>query len=297
MRFRDKLGRARTLTFEVDPPKGIEVAKVLDDVAPYIQSFDGVMVADCTFATLRMSNLAFAHMVRSRFGVPVVMHQTARDHNILGMCSHLFGTWALGIDNLLLMTGDPPRYGSFPEATPVYDLNSIELVEVVRQMNEGDILINPSTRMKGRTDFLIGVVANPYVPNLRAEVDRLHKKAARGAQFVVTQPIFDRRTLERFLEYCAGIPIKKIIGVMAVKSFQNALNIASLSPDIFIPAEVYERLKANDTPAEGIAIAKDFVRSVVTMVDGVHVFPLHRYHILQEFLEFKVELAPGQATG
>jgi 5,10-methylenetetrahydrofolate reductase len=294
--FREKLESGFTLTFESDPPKGLLVEKSLELIAPYAPIYDAIMVADCTFATLRMSNLAFSHLVRSRFGTPVVMHQTARDLNVLGMHSHLMGAWALGIHNLLLMTGDPPRFGTFPEATPVYDMNSVKLVELVRRLNEGEVNVSPTDKIRGHSDFHIGVVANPYVPNLRAEVERLRKKHLNGAHFVVTQPIFDVRTAERFLEYSAHIPMKKILGVMAVKSFQNCLNIASLSPDLFIPAEVYERMKNNDTPEEGIAIAKDFIRAVRNSVDGIHIFPLHRYHILKEFVEFRRPTTLPQAT-
>jgi homocysteine S-methyltransferase len=294
--FREKLEHGFTLTFEADPPKGVNAERTLELIAPHVSAFDAVMVADCTFATLRMSNLAFASLVRNRFGVPIVMHQTARDMNLLGMHSHLMGAWALGVENLLLMTGDPPRFGTFPQATPVYDLNSVKLVEVARRLNEGEVPINKTEKVRGTTDFFIGVVANPYVPNLRAEVERLRKKQAQGAQFVVTQPVFDVRSAERFLEYTADIPIRKIIGVMAVKSFQNCLNIASLSPDLFIPAEVYERMQANDTQEEGIAIAKEFVRAVRSMVDGIHVFPLHRYHILKEFAEFRVREPDARVT-
>lgn len=287
--FRKKLDRGFTLTFESDPPKNVSPARSLELIAPYVNSYDAIMVADCTFATLRMSNLAFAGLVRQKFNVPVVMHQTARDMNILGLNAHLLGAWAFGIENLLLMTGDPPRFGSFPNATPVYDVNSVKLVEVARRLNDGELQLAGNDAIKGNTDFHIGVVANPYVPNLKAEVDRLRKKCQMGAHFVVTQPVFDVRTCERFLEYAADIPIKKIIGVMAVKSFQNCLNIASLSPDLFIPAEVYERMQANDTPEEGIAIAKDFIRAVKDKVDGIHIFPLHRYSILKEFAEFRVQ--------
>ena len=298
--FRERLQRGFTLTFESDPPKNCNPAKSLELIAPFVNHYDAIMIADCTFATLRLSNLAFAALVRQRFGVPIVMHQTARDMNVLGMHSHLMGAWALGIENLLLMTGDPPRFGSFPQATPVYDLNSVKLVDVARRLNEGEVSVSDGDKIKGNTDFLIGAVANPYVPNLRAEVDRLRKKQQNGAHFVVTQPVFDVRTAERFLEYSADIPIKKIIGVMAVKSYQNCLNIASLSPDLFIPAEVYERMQANDTPEEGIAIAKDFIRAMRDKVDGIHIFPLHRYHILKEFTEFRapqVLEAPRQAAG
>jgi 5,10-methylenetetrahydrofolate reductase len=294
--FREKLERGFTLTFESDPPKSVSPARALELIAPFANQFDAIMVADCTFATLRMSNLAFAALVRQRYGVPIVMHQTARDMNILGMHSHLMGAWALGIESLLLMTGDPPRFGSFPQATPVYDLNSVKLVDVARRLNDGVVGVSDKEKIKGQTDFHIGVVANPYVPNLKAEVERLRKKAQNGAHFVVTQPVFDARTAERFLEYSKDIPIKKIIGVMAVKSLQNCLNIASLSPDLFIPAEVYERMQANDTPEEGIAIAKDFIRAVKPIVDGIHIFPLHRYSILKEFIEFREDQVPASTA-
>ena len=293
--FRKQLERGFTLTFESDPPKSVSPQRSLELIGPFVNSYDAVMVADCTFATLRMSNLAFAALIRQRYGVPIVMHQTARDLNILAMHSQLMGAWALGIENLLLMTGDPPRFGSFPAATPVYDVNSVKLVEVARRLNDAEVQLAGNDAIKGQTDFHIGVVANPYVPNLKAEIDRLRKKAANGAHFVVTQPVFDVRTCERFLEYAQDIPIKKIIGVMAVKSFQNCLNIASLSPDLFIPAEVYERMQANDTAEEGIAIAKDFIRAVRHKVDGIHIFPLHRYGILKEFVEFRAPEATAQA--
>lgn len=294
--FREKLGRCFTLTFESDPPKGMVMDGLLDRIGSVVHHFDATMVADNTFATLRLSNIAFSHILQSRFGVPVVMHQTARDINYLGLHSHLMGAWTLGIRNLLLMTGDSPRFGSFPDSTPVYDFNSVKLIEMVKRLNRGDVQVNAKHRITGNTDFTLGCVSNPYVPNLKAEVARLKKKVDAGAQFVVTQPVFDRRTCERFLEYTADLKIVKIIGVMLVKGFQNALSIASVAPDLFIPAEVFERLKAKDSPEEGLAIAKEFIHQVKDMVGGIHIFPLARYKVLSEFAEFRVDL-PAQARG
>jgi len=285
--FRNKLGRRFTLTFEADPPKGLKMDRLLDRVGEAIPGFDAVMVADNTFATLRLSALAFGTILQQKCSVPVVMHQTARDMNYLGLQSHLLGAWALGIQHILCMTGDSPRFGTFPDATPVYDFNSVTLIQMVRRLNAGDVFVNRDTRITGSTDYLIGCVANPYVPNLRAEVSRLAKKAAAGARFVVTQPVFDVSTAERFLEYTKDIPIVKLLGVMLLKGHRNALNIASIAPDIFIPADVYTRLKANDTPEEGVLIAKDFIRAMKPKVGGIHIFPLARYNALREFIEFR----------
>lgn len=283
-RFGTRLDAGFTLTAEVNPPRGVNPRPLLKRLAPFAGRLDAFNVTDCSLARLRMNHVAFAHLIQQAHHVPVLFHLTCRDMSVLKIHDTLMGAWALGLRSVVCMTGDPPRVGQFPTMKGVFQLNSFQLISLVREMNKGRL--HDGTTYPGKpTSFDLGCVANPYSPNLKGEARRLQKKVDAGATFCQTQPIYTRRTLDEFLRATAHVPCKKLIGVLPLSSYENAQAIASHIPDVFMPAEILRRLKKNDTPEEGMAICQELVAEVKDMVDGIHVFPINRFDLLEGVLE------------
>src|SRR2546423_1036949 len=195
-----KLAAGEFLTMvEIVPPKGTDIHKELEG-ARFLKSVgvDGINIPDSPRATARMSNQALSLLVQQQVGIEAVLHFTCRDRNVLGMQSDLLGASATGIRNLICITGDPPKLGNYPDATAVFDVDAIGLVNIVHNLNDGlDLGGNP---IGASTAFVIGVGANPGVPNIDEEIRRFEYKVEAGAEYVVTQPVFDIALLERFLE-------------------------------------------------------------------------------------------------
>ncbi|MBI4865855.1 MAG: methylenetetrahydrofolate reductase [Candidatus Wallbacteria bacterium] len=290
MDFRTLLNNGFVLTAELNPPRGVDVEPILGRIAPLARAFDGFAVTDDSLARLRMNAMAFAHLVHARLDVEMLMHLTCRDMSILKLHDYLLGTWALGIKNVLCMTGDPPRIGSFKESKGVYQLNSFQLLDLVRSVNRG--VLQNGEKLSTKPDFFLGCVANPYSLNIKVEAKRLQKKFDSGAKYVITQPIYTRRTLEQFLEATADIPMKKLIGVLPLRGLANAHVIADSVPDIYMPADIFARLTKNDSAEEGIRLAREFIADVKGHVDGIHIFPLNHFDALNAILhEFPERLA------
>ncbi|MBI3890303.1 MAG: methylenetetrahydrofolate reductase [Candidatus Wallbacteria bacterium] len=294
MDFKTALNNGFVLTAELNPPRGVDVEPLLGKVTPLARAFDGFAVTDDSLARLRMNAMAFAHLVRARLDTEMLMHLTCRDMSILKLHDYLLGAWALGIRNVLCMTGDPPRLGSFKEIKGVYQLNSFQLCNLVSSLNRG--LLQNGERIQSKPNFFIGCVANPYSLNLKVEAKRLRQKFDNGARYVITQPVYTRRTLDQFLEATADIPMKKLIGVLPLRGLANAHVIADSVPDIYMPADIFTRLSKNDSVEEGIRLAREFIAEVRDVVDGIHIFPLNHFDalhaILHEFPDRLARMAP-----
>jgi 5,10-methylenetetrahydrofolate reductase len=192
----------------------------------------------------------------------------------LGLQAELLGASALGVKNILALTGDPPEVGDYTKATGVYDLDSVGLVKMVNKLNNG--YEYKGEELKSRTDFFIGVAVNPSAQDLKKEIRRFEEKISAGANFVQTQPIYDIEILERFLEFTAHlINIPKIIGIMPLKSYKMIEYLNNNLPEIFIPSVVKERMIGKDI-GEGIKISQEFIDKIRKFkeVAGIHVFPL-----------------------
>ncbi len=283
MEFRARLEAGGFLyTCEVDPPKVPRLRSTLDRLAPFADRLDALSVADNPLATLRMDALACSALLLQRLGRPVVMHLTARDFSMLAIHSRLLGAWAVGVRSLLLMTGDPIKMGTFKDAKPVFACNSVGLVKIVREMNRGRT-VDLQDLAEG-TDFTIGVVANPNASNLKAEVDRLERKRDAGAVFVKTQPVFDLRTLERFLDAARRVELPILVGIMPLHSLKFAHHIAATVPEVFVPNRILELFQKSDHPGVGIEIARAFMEGARAGVRGFHFFPMSKYGLLAELL-------------
>lgn len=276
MNLKEKLAANKfVVTVELDPPKTLNLDKILSEVnsANFRKVVDAVNVTDCPLAKLRMSPIALSHIIQEKINLEAIFHITCRDRNLLGLQAELLGASALGLRDILALTGDPPEVGDYVMATGVYDVDSIGLVRMVNKLNNG--YEYGGNELKDKTDFFIGIAVNPTAQDLTKEIKRFEEKALAGANFTQTQPIYDIGLLERFLKLTAHINIPKIIGIMPLKSFKMVEYLNKNLPGIFVPSEVKERMRGKDAE-EGIKIAQEIIDETRKFkeVAGIHIFPL-----------------------
>ncbi len=293
MEQRSRLGRKLAngdfvTMVEIVPPKGTDIHKELDG-ARFLKSVgvDGINIPDSPRASARMSNQALSLLVQREAGIEAVLHYTCRDRNVLCIQSDLLGAAATGIRNLICITGDPPKMGNYPDATAVFDVDAIGLVNIVHNLNRGlDIGGNP---IGAGTDFVIGVGANPGVPNLDEEVRRFEYKVEAGGEYAVTQPVFDLSLLENFLRRIEHCRIPVVAGIWPLVSVRNA-EFMKNELRVSVPDSILERMaKAKNPEAareEGIAIAREMLTAVRDLVQGAQISaPLGRYASAVDVLE------------
>jgi methionine synthase I (cobalamin-dependent)/5,10-methylenetetrahydrofolate reductase len=284
-----KLAAGEFLTMvEIVPPKGTNVEKEIEG-ARFLKSVgvDGINIPDSPRASARMSNQALSLLVQQEAGIEAILHYTCRDRNVLCIQSDLLGAAATGIRNLICITGDPPKMGNYPDATAVFDVDAIGLVNIVRNLNRGlDIGGNP---IGAGTAFVIGVGANPGVPNLDEEIRRFEYKVEAGAEYAVTQPVFDLSLLEAFLRHIEHCRIPVVAGIWPLVSVRNA-EFMKNELRVSVPDAILERMARASTPEaarqEGIAIAREMLIAVRQMVQGAQISaPQGRYASAVDVLE------------
>ncbi len=262
------------ISVELRPPKGHDPDPCIEQARRLkARGVDTVIIPDGPRAGARMSGLSLAALVQQQAGLEPVLQYSCRDRNLLGMQSDLLGAHAMGLRNLVLVTGDPRSVGDYPDATAVFDVDSIGLTNVVSRLNRGlDIGGQPIGRP---TAFHIGVMANPGAVNGDEELRRLEWKVQAGAEFVVTMPIFDLEAFARFIERIRGAGVPVIAGVWPFESVLNAEFMANEVPGVQVPAHVIDRMRraegASHAAAEGIAIAREIVAGLKGLVQGIHV--------------------------
>jgi homocysteine S-methyltransferase len=271
-----KLARGeRVVSVEVPSPRGADPSELVDACrALRAAGVDAVAIPDGARARMRMGVVAAAALAQRETGIEALAHYTCRDRNLLGMATDLLGAQALGIRNLLLVTGDPPKMGPYPEASAVFDVDSIGLVNLVAHLNRGEDL--GGHPIGGTTSFAIGVAANPGALDLGREIERWYWKVDAGADFGVTQPVFDRAVLESFLERIerAGTRLPIVAGVWPLTSQRDAEFLNNEVPGIEVPAAVIERMRraeasgAEAARAEGLAIARELASQLDELVQG-----------------------------
>jgi homocysteine S-methyltransferase len=234
-----------------------------------------------------MSNQALSLLIQRDVGIEAILHYTCRDRNVLGIQSDLLGAAAMGIRNLICITGDPPKMGNYPDATAVFDVDAIGLVNIVRNLNRGlDLGGNP---LGTGTAFVIGVGANPGVPNLDEEIRRFEYKVEAGAEYAVTQPVFDLALLESFLRRIEHCRIPVVAGIWPLVSVRNA-EFMKNELRVSVPESVLQRMAAAATPEaareEGVIIAREMLNAARAMVQGAQISaPLGRYSSAVDVLE------------
>jgi homocysteine S-methyltransferase len=272
-----KIARGEFVTsVEIVPPRGVDATKMLSDVAQLRRAgVDAVNVPDGPRAQSRMGALLTSVLIEQQVGIETVIHYCCRDRNLLGMLSDLLGAAAVGLRNLLLITGDPPKMGPYPNATAVFDIDAIGLTNLVSQLNRG---LDPGGNAIGApTKFTIGVGVNPAALDPAQELKRFEWKVEAGAEYAITQPVFDVQQLEKFLGTIEHTRIPIVAGIWPLVSLRNAEFLANEVPGVVVPAKVIERMRAASAKskehgvAEGIAIAREMLERVRPHVQGVQV--------------------------
>jgi methionine synthase / methylenetetrahydrofolate reductase(NADPH) len=284
-----KLARGEFVTMvEIVPPKGTDISKEVEG-ARFLKSVgvDAVNIPDSPRASARMSNQALSLLIQREVGIDAILHYTCRDRNVLCIQSDLLGAAAVGIRNLICITGDPPKMGNYPDATAVFDVDAIGLVNIVRSLNHGlDLGGNP---IGTGTGFVIGVGANPGLTDLDEEIRRFEYKVEAGAEYAVTQPVFDLRLLENFLKRIEHCRIPVVAGIWPLVSVRNA-EFMKNELRVSVPDSILERMARAPTPelarAEGVAIAREMLVAARQMVQGAQISaPMGRYSSAVDVLE------------
>jgi methionine synthase I (cobalamin-dependent)/5,10-methylenetetrahydrofolate reductase len=292
-------------TVEVLPPKGCSPWKTLDAIRLLKDAgVDGVNIPDGPRAQTRMGAMATAVMVQKEIGIEAVLHYCCRDRNLLGMLSDILGAQALGLRNLLLITGDPPKMGPYPDATAVFDIDAIGLTNMVNKLNHGlDIGNNP---IGEPTSFSIGVGVNPGAVNMEEELRRFEWKIEAGAEYAITQPVFDIQQLRDFLKRIEHCRIPIVAGIWPLVSFRNAEFLHNEVPGVQVTADIMDRMRAASAISkeagrdEGLKIARESLAEVRDLIQGVQVsapfgnvkYALEVFSVLPEFAQQREAAAP-----
>jgi homocysteine S-methyltransferase len=257
---------------ELVSPRGVSPAAQVQK-ARRLHHFgiDAINIPDGPRASARMSALSLAVILQREVGIETVLHFACRDRNVIGMQSDLLGAWALGLRNILAVTGDPPKLGNYPDATAVFDVDAIGLTNLINRLNHGlDLAGNPIGEPTG---FSIGVGVNPGAINLDEELRRLDWKVDAGAEYMITQPVFDIRILERFMKRIDHVQLPLICGIWPLVSYRNAEFMNNEVPGASVPPEILARMRSAGTKeaafAEGVAIARETFEHVQPIVAGV----------------------------
>jgi methionine synthase I (cobalamin-dependent) len=277
------------VSVEVNPPVGLDPAKAIN-AAKMLRDggVDVVNIADGARAQARMGNLALAVRVQEAVGIETILHVCGRDRNLLAMIAHLLAAHELGVRNLVVITGDPPKMGDFPDATAVYDLDSIGILKLANRLNHG---VDPGGKPLGATtSFLLATGAEPAALNYEREIARLRDKKAAGAELVMTQPVYSPEVLDRFLDDIAPLGLPVLVGLLPLASHRNAEFLHNEVPGMQVPESIRERMRkagsGPDARKEGVAIAREMLSAVRGKVAGAYVMPpFERFELALEVVD------------
>jgi homocysteine S-methyltransferase len=287
--FLRMLRKKFVVSVEIDPPRGINTAKVMEGARLMAQrGVDAINIADSPMARIRMSAMSLAFQIHTHFPrVELILHFTTRDRNLMGLQSDLLGAHAIGLRNILCLTGDPPSVGDYPNMTAVYDTDSMGLIRIVHKMNHGTDL--SGTSIGAATQFAVGCGVNPTADDLDLELERFRAKLDAGAQFVMTQPVYELDCWNRFLDSLGGMPpIPILIGILPLQSFRHADFLHNEVPGIHVPQWIRERMHeaGNEGQKVGVDLARDLLAQCRTRANGVYLMPsFGRYENCLEVLE------------
>jgi homocysteine S-methyltransferase len=279
-------GGHKAVLVEMVPPRSIDITKPLEGARLLKESrVDAINIPDGPRASARMTGLALAVLLEQQVGIETVIHYTCRDRNLLGMQSDLLGASAMGIRNILAITGDPPMIGDYPQATAVFDIDAIGLVHLIDNLNHG---IDVGDKRIGEpTSYFAGVGLDPNSVNQQNEIHRLNMKKEAGAEYIITQPVFDVDSLESFLEKVELDNLYLIAGIWPLVSLRNAEFMKNEVPGVYVPDRVIEKIARFDSKEDqlkaGVEIAQRMVGKVLTFAQGIQVSaPFGRYPLALE---------------
>lgn len=291
----EKAKRARSVIVELDTPKHLEIEQFVEGAkALYNAGADLIMMADNSLASPRVSNLAMGAILKLQYGIRTMPHITCRDRNLIGLQSHLMGLNALGLHDVLAVTGDPTKVGDFPGATSVYDVSSMELISLIKQLNEGISFSGKALRKKA--NFSVAAAFNPNVRVLDRAVSRLEKKIEHGADYFITQPVYSKEKIAEIHEATKHLDTPIYIGIMPLTSFKNAEFLHHEVPGIKLSDDVLERMqqvsgnKEQETKV-GLEIAKELLDTATKYFNGIYLItPFMRYEITLQLLQYIQQL-------
>ena len=284
MRLKEKLEKKKfVFTVELDPPLNVNIDYLLESIKKYLNLTDAINITDCPLACLRMGPIALSHIIQESVHLETIFHITCRDRNLLALKAELLGAYALGVKNILALSGDHPKMGDHTQATAVFDVDSIGLIKIIQELNQGYFSSNKTSNYK--TDFFTGVAVNPGSKEFDRELSRLEKKVSAGANFIQTQPIFSIKILENFLNITSHIIIPKIIGIMPLRGKKMVDYIEKNLSHIFIPDSIRSRM-INSGLEEGITIAQELVKELLTIkeIAGIHIFPMNKLSVIPRLI-------------
>lgn len=285
--LRTKLQKKQfVVTVEMEPPRGADPWGVYEKMRPLAGLVDAVNIADSPMAKMRMSPIALAYLVQNELNLETIFHLTCRDRNQLGLQSELLGAHALGVKNILTLTGDKPEQGDHPQATGVFDVDAIGLGKIANSLNNGEDMLGNA--IEGKTNFFIGGVINPTSDDLEAELEKLHRKIDAGVGFFQTQPIFDLGQLEKFLRIADQIKVPIIYGLMPLKSAKLAKYLNRQVPGVHVPDQLIDRLEIKGREA-GQEIAEELFKEMNQSLQGVHIFPMGDIQLVETLLKENYE--------
>jgi len=267
-RFGAKLAAGEEVaTVEVTPPRGVDMTKIIEKARQCVAAgVDAINIPDGPRASSRLSPMVTAVRIQQEAGMETILHFCCRDRNLIGMQSDILGAGAIGLRNLLIITGDPPKLGEYPNATAVFDMDSIALTNVVRNLNQG--LDIGGNRIDPPTALTIGVGANPVAADWDREIVRFRRKVEAGAEYAITQPVFDADSLFRFLDAIDGFRIPFVAGIWPFTSFKNAEFMANEVPGVVVPNALLDRMSAATTKEQGVALGVQIARELVAKIRG-----------------------------
>ncbi|NLZ05478.1 MAG: bifunctional homocysteine S-methyltransferase/methylenetetrahydrofolate reductase [Phycisphaerae bacterium] len=267
-RFGAKLAAGEEVaTVEVTPPRGVDMTKIIEKARQCVAAgVDAINIPDGPRASSRLSPMVTAVRIQQEAGMETILHFCCRDRNLIGMQSDILGASAIGLRNLLIITGDPPKLGDYPNATAVFDMDSVALTNVVRNLNQG--LDIGGNRIDPPTTLTIGVGANPVAADWDREVERFRRKVEAGAEYAITQPVFDADSLFRFLDATDGFRIPVVAGIWPFTSFKNAEFMANEVPGVVVPKALLDRMSAATTKEQGVALGVQIARELLAKIRG-----------------------------
>lgn len=296
----EKLGATRVISVEIRPPRGanpskaVKGAQLLKDAG-----VDSVNVLDSAMARVRMSSIGTSVLITQRVGIETIVHFTTRDRNLMAIQSDLIGAHALGIRNILALTGDPPTMGDHSQSKPVYDTDSIGLIRIINQLNQGVDVAGNS--IGTATRFLVGAALNPTAEDLAWELDRFAQKVEAGAHFVMTQPVYDAVLFQDVLQRIGPIDIPILMGILPLQSHRHALFLHNELPGVKLTEEALARMEAAgvDGIEEGLVMAREMIDACAGLVAGIYIIPsFGRYEVaaqlVREIRERDLNLAAAQ---
>ena len=270
------------ITAELSPPKGVELDDVLKKADFLKGKVDGVNATDNQVAVLHLSSVAFCAIMKQK-GLEPILQMNCRDRNALAMQADLLGAYALGISNVLAISGDYPKKSLHHVVKPVFDIDSVQLIKLINDMNKG--IDFAGEKLIGAPSFTVGGVVNPGADPIEGQLVKLKKKIDVGAEFIQTQIVYDIEGFKKFTDKTKDIKIKFLLGILPIRSPKMAQNILNI-PGVHVPKKILERIeKAKDPVQEGIDISTEIINGLKGYIDGVHFMTLNNVEVIPSILE------------